>query len=86
MQRPHCARVGELTPAWLVPLPLDSLAQNGHTAIVELLTKNGAKVNAALKDGVTPLLYAVEKGHTKLAEALYCLAGHLTATASTRLS
>ncbi len=41
--------------ARLVPLFLDCLAKKGHTEIVKALLAGGANVNAADKDGGTPL-------------------------------
>eukprot|EP00944_MAST-04C_sp_MAST-4C-sp1_P006812 g6812.t1 len=40
--------------------PLHIAAQNGHKEVVELLVKNGAKVNAQNGTGTTPLHMALE--------------------------
>ena len=49
---------------------LTPLLRAGDAAVVELLLKHKADVNAADKDGATPLLLAAESGHAAVVELL----------------
>ena len=46
------------------PLMLASLS--GHTEMVQLLLKNGAKVNSGIEGGAGPLSFAAAEGHAKI--------------------
>ena len=50
--------------------PLFEAARNGHTDVVRLLLKRGAKPNIAHDFGDTPLLMAAEDGHTEVVKLL----------------
>ncbi|MCJ1477108.1 Ankyrin-2 [Lambiella insularis] len=50
--------------------PLHYSCFSGHYESTELLLKNGAWVNAALDDGMSPLMLAVESGNVRLAQLL----------------
>jgi ankyrin repeat protein len=45
-------------------------AQNGHTAVLEVLLKRGAEVNEPSKRGSTALTWAAEKGHEAVVRLL----------------
>ena len=46
------------------------LLECGHILVATVLLKNGANVNAKLKDGHTPLSMAKAKGHARMVELL----------------
>ena len=43
---------------------------NGHFPIVEFLVENGADINQAENNGVTPLALSTQMGHEDVAELL----------------
>ena len=45
-------------------------SQNGHLAVVKYLIKEGANVNQADKNGVTPLFMSAQNGHLEVVEYL----------------
>ena len=44
---------------WTTPTPLCSAAENGHTDVVEILLKEGAKWNVKTMEKLSPLLFAI---------------------------
>jgi len=50
--------------------PLADAAQAGHLAVVNLLLKRGANVNATCEFDLTPLHLAAREGHTEVVKAL----------------
>jgi ankyrin repeat protein len=45
-------------------------AANGNIDVTKLLVENGADLEAESEDGHTALMYAMEEGHTEIAELL----------------
>eukprot|EP00494_Astrolonche_serrata_P032058 UN32327 len=43
----------------------------GHDALLKLLYRNGADINAANENNATPLYIAAEYGHARCIQALY---------------
>jgi ankyrin repeat protein len=50
--------------------PLHEAAANGDIEFATLLLENGAKINAKMKDGKTPLAYAVSRNQNEMAAFL----------------
>ncbi|XP_044762829.1 uncharacterized protein LOC123319871 [Coccinella septempunctata] len=50
--------------------PINYLAKDGFTDILKIFLENGADVNVTTKDGLTPLLYAVEGRHLEIVDLL----------------
>ena len=50
--------------------PLHEAALNGDSEFARLLLDHGADVNAKMKDGKTPLTFAVQGGQTEMAAFL----------------
>ena len=49
---------------------LIAASENGHLAIVEILLKNKADLNAKSNGALTALMLASERGHKEIAEIL----------------
>jgi ankyrin repeat protein len=47
--------------------PLCTAADNGHLAVVKFLSTNGADINKPVKDGSTPLHFAIVRKHIEIA-------------------
>ncbi|XP_044746875.1 rabankyrin-5-like [Coccinella septempunctata] len=50
--------------------PINYLAKHGYIGILRIFLENGADVNVTTKDGLTPLLYAVEGRHLEIVDLL----------------
>ena len=46
--------------------PLHAAAKNGNLSVVRLLLTHGANMNAKNSKGITPLIFAAERGNSTL--------------------
>ena len=60
------------------PMPIFEASSNGYTETLSKLVKNGANINIANDEGMTPLHIAIKNGHTETVKVLIAAGANIS--------